>query len=181
VDEIPFAVDDSHSYRGKIAASHVEAMTHGPMCLQTNSPVRTRGLERWAVCVPDRFGRYLFSGFRAEPAIENSSAGKRRRPVGRQPYAVRVVFADGLNGMIRSIEEGLPANRGSARERAISLVTRMVGALMLARAVPDGAPLADELLHATLRSALRELGPFVGFNLAKSVTGSTENESMETK
>lgn len=80
--------------------------------------------------------------------------------VSRQPKAVKAIFADGLEEMIRSIEERMSADgQISARERAINLVTRMVGALMLSRAVPDGVRLADELLNATLRGALRELPP----------------------
>lgn len=78
--------------------------------------------------------------------------------VGRQPADVRTVFAAGLEGMIRSIEERLPDGDGtSERERAINLVTRMVGALILSRAVPDDAPLSDEILKATLRGATRDL------------------------
>jgi TetR/AcrR family transcriptional regulator, transcriptional repressor for nem operon len=79
--------------------------------------------------------------------------------VGRQSDAVKAVFADGLEGMIRSIQGALPASEVSARERAVNMVTRMVGALTLSRAVPDESHLADELLKATLHSVLRELEP----------------------
>jgi TetR/AcrR family transcriptional repressor of nem operon len=79
---------------------------------------------------------------------------------GRQPLAVRAVFAEGLDGMIRSVEEALRDGQARRlRDRAINLVTRMVGALMLSRAVPDDSPLADELLGAVLRSALAEAAP----------------------
>jgi TetR/AcrR family transcriptional repressor of nem operon len=62
--------------------------------------------------------------------------------------------------MIASVQAALPADGDtSARDRAVGLVTRMVGALMLSRAVPDDSPLADELLAATLRGALREITP----------------------
>ena len=78
--------------------------------------------------------------------------------VSREPDAVRTIFADGLEGMIQSIQEQLAAEgHGSERDRAINLVTRMVGAVVLSRAVPDGAPLAEELLDATLRGSIRDL------------------------
>lgn len=79
--------------------------------------------------------------------------------VGRAPGAVKAVFAEGLEGMIASIEAGLPpADDGSNRGRAVNLVARMVGALMLSRAVPDDSPLAGELLESVLREALAEVG-----------------------
>jgi TetR/AcrR family transcriptional regulator, transcriptional repressor for nem operon len=78
--------------------------------------------------------------------------------VSRQPAAVKSAFAAGLESMIQSVEHATAPNEGAcARERAINLVVRMVGALMLSRAVPDDSPLADELLDATLRCAQREL------------------------
>ena len=56
--------------------------------------------------------------------------------------------------MIASVEERLPPSP-DRREQALGIVTRMVGALMLARAVPDGV-LADELLHTNLHLAISE-------------------------
>jgi TetR/AcrR family transcriptional repressor of nem operon len=105
--------------------------------------------------LPEMLKSYLSQAARQAPG-KTCPAAALAGDVGRQPDAVKAVFADGLKDMIQSIEEGLPADKVSARERAISLVTRMVGALMLSRAVPDDSPLADELLRSTLRGALRE-------------------------
>ncbi|KCZ97090.1 transcriptional regulator [Hyphomonas polymorpha PS728] len=75
--------------------------------------------------------------------------------VARQPDGVRDVFADGLEEMIGSVQKLLPEAPGpDSRTRAASLVASMVGALILSRAVPDSSPLADEMLEATLTSAL---------------------------
>ncbi|HZD26612.1 MAG TPA: helix-turn-helix domain-containing protein [Alphaproteobacteria bacterium] len=79
--------------------------------------------------------------------------------VSRQPAPVKAVFADGLEEMIGYVEALLPpAGDAATRERAIDLVARIVGALALSRAVPDASPLADELLEATRRTAMREAG-----------------------
>lgn len=102
--------------------------------------------------------RYLSPAARRAPG-KTCPAAALAGDVGRQPAAVKAVFAQGLEGMIASIEAGLPAAAdGSNRARAINLVTRMVGALMLSRAVPDDSGLATELLDATLREALGEIG-----------------------
>lgn len=107
--------------------------------------------------LPEMLKRYLSRAARRAPG-KSCPAAALAGEIGRQPAAVRAIFADGLEGMIRSVEQGLPAGGGGvARECAINLVTRMVGALILSRAVPDDSLLADELLTATLRGALREL------------------------
>jgi TetR/AcrR family transcriptional repressor of nem operon len=70
---------------------------------------------------------------------------------------LRGVFAEGLEGMIASVEAGLEGEGPARRARAVALVARMVGALMLSRAVPDDHPLANEMLDANLRAALAEV------------------------
>ncbi|WP_332768731.1 TetR/AcrR family transcriptional regulator [Phenylobacterium sp.] len=75
--------------------------------------------------------------------------------VRRQPASVRATFADGLDGMVESIETALGGV--GHRTQAVGLVARMVGAIMLSRAVPDDHPLATELLEMTLKAALDEL------------------------
>jgi TetR/AcrR family transcriptional repressor of nem operon len=79
--------------------------------------------------------------------------------VGRGPDTVKAAFAEGLEGMVASIEAGLTdADPVTRRARAVGLVARMVGALMLSRAVPDDSPLAAELLEANLAAARQEIG-----------------------
>ena len=100
--------------------------------------------------------RYLSQAARRAPG-KSCPAAALAGDVGRQSDEVRAAFADGLEQMIASIEQRLPP--GSAgREPAVNLVIRMVGALALARAMPDASPLADELLSTGLRAALREAG-----------------------
>jgi TetR/AcrR family transcriptional repressor of nem operon len=106
--------------------------------------------------LPNLLKRYLSRAARRAPG-KSCPAAALAGDIGRQPAAVREVFAEGLDGMIASIEAALPPGE-DARDRAVQLVTRMVGALMLSRAVPDDSPLADEILAAGLRGALREAG-----------------------
>lgn len=75
---------------------------------------------------------------------------------GRGSDDVKTAFAGGVEQMIASVEARLP-DTPDRRARALGVVTRMAGALMLARAVPDG-PLADELLETNLKLAISEAG-----------------------
>jgi TetR/AcrR family transcriptional repressor of nem operon len=65
--------------------------------------------------------------------------------VSRQPEVVRQVFAAGLERMIGFVQERLEPG-SAARSTAIDLVCRMLGALVLARAVPASNSLQYELL-----------------------------------
>jgi len=97
--------------------------------------------------------RYLSRAARGAPA-KTCPAAALGGDVGRQSEAVKAVFAEGLEAMIASIQHGLGAgSEPEARATATALAARMVGALMLSRAVPDDHPLAQELLEATLQEA----------------------------
>jgi TetR/AcrR family transcriptional repressor of nem operon len=112
-----------------------------------------------AANLPELFRHYLSRAARAAPG-KSCPAAALAGDVGRQPQTVKAVFAEGLESMIQSVEQGLPDGPGAtARDRAINLVTRMVGALMLSRAVPDDNPLVDELLDAVRRAAQSEVAP----------------------
>jgi TetR/AcrR family transcriptional repressor of nem operon len=78
--------------------------------------------------------------------------------VARQSSALQSSFADGLEGMIQSVSEHLQGDPASVRKQALGLVTRMVGALILSRAVPTSSDLADELLDINREAALEEIG-----------------------
>jgi TetR/AcrR family transcriptional repressor of nem operon len=106
----------------------------------------------------EMLGGYLSPASRRAPG-RNCPAAALAGDVSRQPDAVKKVFADGVEGMIASVEALLPrrGRRGaSRRERAIGVVAKMVGALALSRAVPSANRLAGELLATGLKSALKE-------------------------
>ena len=105
--------------------------------------------------------RRLLAAYISEPARDapgrSCPAAALAGDVRRQAEPVRAAFADGLEEMIGSVAAALPEQSNTARHRAVALVTRMVGAVMLSRAVPDDHPLADELLAANLKAALADL------------------------
>ena len=104
--------------------------------------------------LPEMLSYYLSPAARIAPG-KSCPAAALGGDVGRQSDDLKTVFASGVEQMIASVEERLPPGPGR-RERALGVVTRMVGALMLARAVPDGA-LADELLNTNLSLAISDV------------------------
>lgn len=80
---------------------------------------------------------------------------------GRQSEETRVVFARGIEELIRAIEHGLPPSAGAnstPRTTSIATLSQIVGAIILSRACPDEAPLANEILDAS-RATLRSGAP----------------------
>jgi TetR/AcrR family transcriptional repressor of nem operon len=70
--------------------------------------------------------------------------------VARQPEPVRVAFEDGVENLLALLGQEAassgPADAARARARLIDVLAHAVGALVLSRACPDDAPLADEIL-----------------------------------
>lgn len=108
-----------------------------------------------AADMPEMLTGYLSKAARRAPG-KTCPAAALAGDAARQPAPVRVAFADGVEGMIESFAAQLDGP--DARARAIALLARMAGGLMLSRAVPDDYPLADEILKATLASCLAKVG-----------------------
>jgi TetR/AcrR family transcriptional repressor of nem operon len=80
----------------------------------------------------------------------------------RQPEAVQARFATGIARMLAAVQQGAVAagaDETSARALAIGQLSQMVGALVLSRACPDDAPLADEILAVCRDESLAQLAP----------------------
>ncbi|WP_407530578.1 TetR/AcrR family transcriptional regulator [Methylobacterium oryzisoli] len=69
----------------------------------------------------------------------------------RQPDEAKATFASGIEGLVRLIEDHLSSQHGddpANRAAAIAVLAQAVGAIVLSRACPDTALLADEILDA---------------------------------
>jgi len=113
-----------------------EALDHAFRTMDAER-ARTRNLEEFIV-------EYLSEQASNAPGW-TCPAAALAGDVSRQPEAIRQVFAEGLERMIGSIQKRLEPD-SSARNIAIDLVCRMLGALVLARAVPASNNLHYELL-----------------------------------
>jgi TetR/AcrR family transcriptional repressor of nem operon len=106
--------------------------------------------------LPQLLAAYLSPKARDAPG-KGCPAAALAGDVRRQPHPVRHAFATGLEEMINSLEGQLAGDPATRRTRAVALATRMIGALLLSRSVPDDEPLARELLSANLEMALSDM------------------------
>jgi TetR/AcrR family transcriptional repressor of nem operon len=110
----------------------------------------------------DFVARYLSEASRNAPD-KGCPAAALVSDAAHQPNTIKAVFAAGVEGMIefvaRRLSEEEDLSDEAARECAVRLVTSIVGALALARAMPKENPLAHEILAATRARGLDQLGP----------------------
>lgn len=158
----------AHGFEGVAVPELMKAagLTHGGFYnhFASKEALAREALEgAWAAMAQER-GRardlpQLLRGYLSEAARnapgQTCPAAALAGDVRRQPAPVRAAFAEGLDGMIDTIAAALGGER--PREQAAALVARMVGAVMLSRAVPDDHPLAKTLLEASLKAALEEV------------------------
>lgn len=68
----------------------------------------------------------------------------------RRPEAVRATFAAGIESLLAALtRDGFTwggADAAETRARALNVMARAVGAIIMSRACPDSSPLADEIL-----------------------------------
>jgi TetR/AcrR family transcriptional repressor of nem operon len=117
-------------------------------------------VRRRSKTLPDLLKGYLSSASRRLPSY-SCPIPSLGGDVARHSPPVRAAFASGVEEMISSFVERLGeedlAEPSQARERAVTLLATIAGAMMLARGVPDDHPLARELLKTPLAHALAQL------------------------
>lgn len=81
----------------------------------------------------------------------------------RQSEAVKREFADGIERLLAALaaadgaEGAEGASAAAARARRIATMSQIVGAMVLSRACPDDAALADEILEVSRQAVLPRL------------------------
>jgi TetR/AcrR family transcriptional regulator, transcriptional repressor for nem operon len=92
------------------------------------------------------------------PAYRDSSTGRcpasaLPADAARNGKEVQTAFAEGVESYLEIFAAGMDGSKQEAREKAIALLSGMVGALMLSRAVKKSDPkLSDELLRSARKS-----------------------------
>lgn len=100
------------------------------------------------IAMAERLAEYLSPKHRDEPA-DGCPTASLPIDVARQAASAQRAFADGLERYFELIESIVPPGARSKRDMAIATLSKLVGALILSRAVRDGNPsLSDEILRA---------------------------------
>ena len=102
----------------------------------------------------DLLSQYLSEAARRAPG-KTCPAAALTGDVARQGEPVKQVFAEGFERMVESTA-GRLGEGTEARAEAIALLSRMVGALALARAMPESSELGREVLAAALEGCRRD-------------------------
>lgn len=102
----------------------------------------------------DLLTQYLSEAARRAPG-RTCPAAALAGDASRQGEPVKQVFAEGFERMVDSVAARLPQGP-EARAQAIALLARMVGALALARAMPEDSNLGREVLAAALEGCRRD-------------------------
>jgi TetR/AcrR family transcriptional repressor of nem operon len=83
--------------------------------------------------------------------------------IARQPEAVRVAFAAGIEDLVVALIKQRPvpddADAGQVRAKVLDALAHAVGAIVMSRACPDDSPLADEFLAACRDAILASEAP----------------------
>ena len=161
-DELPFAHPTKGFYNGFTMA---DVLDRGKVGIHNPAVKGIVGRGLLADVAPlrapfdgqDQIGSYLSAEHRGDPAC-GCTLGALAADAGRKGPAVQARFAEALEGMTRALGEYLARrpSRGKRarahRERALQMLSELVGALVLARAVAVADPaLSDEILAANRR------------------------------
>jgi TetR/AcrR family transcriptional repressor of nem operon len=115
---------------------------------------RTEGLDIGAI-----LGGYMSAEHRDDLAT-GCPAATLAGEAARQPADTQRVFGDGIEGWIARIEQALVragwTDAAPRRQKAINLLAKSVGAIVLARSVSVDNKLSDEILQACLDASLAD-------------------------
>lgn len=120
------------------------------------------GLSRSTVRMADvdisRFIDYYLSREHRDSRGDGCTIAALSGDAARQDDELKNVFEAGIAGLAKDLRDKLAAdNLPETRAKVLSIVAHMVGAVMLSRACPDDAPIADEILEACRADLLGQL------------------------
>lgn len=164
VAELMAAAGFTHGGFYKQFRSKADLMAESAACGMAQTAALAGGMDRSA------FVRSYLSRAHRDMRAAGCTMAALGADVARQPKAVRVAFAEGIEHLLQALEKELPAPEqtglgapgeigevGEVRTHAIDTLAHAVGALVLSRVCPDDSPLADEILSVCRDQMLRKL------------------------
>ena len=143
VAELMGAAGFTHGGFYKHFESKTDLMAQAAQCGIARTAANIAGVDRSA------FVKYYLSRKHRDNPGEGCTMAALGTDAARQSEQVRKAFAGGIEDMLAL----LALDAGSTRAESIDTLARLVGAIVLSRACPEGSPLADEILRAC-RSAM---------------------------
>jgi len=112
---------------------------------------------------PAVFARHYLSRQHRDARAAGCTMAALGADAARQPEPVRATFAAGIEQLLAALAPADGATNGAdadlRRADALDLLAHVVGAVVLSRACPDDAPLADEILSVCRDRVLAALAP----------------------
>ncbi|MBJ9756345.1 TetR/AcrR family transcriptional regulator [Burkholderia cepacia] len=156
VADLMAAAGFTHGGFYKHFRSKADLMAESAACGITQTAALTAGVE------VSEFVRHYLSREHRDTRATGCTMAALGGDAARQSEAVRTVFADGIEGIVAAltaeVRQSGCVQPEQVRSKALSVLARAVGALVLSRACPDDSSLADEILTACRDEILKELG-----------------------
>ena len=137
-------------------ASKADLMAQAATCGFAQTATKAKGGEAAA------FVKHYLSREHRDTRGDGCTMAALCADAARQPDSIKTAFANGLESLLETLGNqfgtaGQSGRAGDARARQIEVIAQAIGAIVLSRACPDDAPLADEILDACRAAILTRL------------------------
>ena len=137
-------------------ASKADLMAQAATCGFAQTATKAKGGEAAA------FVKHYLSREHRDARGDGCTMAALCADAARQPDSIKTAFANGLESLLETLGNqfgtaGQSGRAGDARARQIEVIAQAIGAIVLSRACPDDAPLADEILDACRAAILTRL------------------------
>ena len=135
-------------------------MAEAATCGFAQTAAKTKGLD------PMEFVRHYVSREHRDAPGGGCTMAALCADAARQPESIKAAFQAGVESLLATLEtqDGTPAGGApsdDARGERIDVIAQVIGAIVLSRACPDDAPLADEILDVCRAAILSRLSSSV--------------------
>ncbi|MBL0841525.1 TetR family transcriptional regulator [Pseudomonas mediterranea] len=155
VAELMSAAGFTHGGFYKHFRSKADLMAEAAACGFSQTAAKSEGVD-----VTEFFKAYV-SRWHRDARSQGCTLAALGGDASRQPDTIKAIFASGIERLLTGIERDSNALDGDdhekARAKAIDILARAVGAIVLSRACPDDSPLADEILKVCRDELLESL------------------------
>lgn len=144
VADLMAAAGFTHGGFYKQFRSKVDLMAEAAACSIAQTTTLSAGTD------PSEFVKAYLSRAHRDARSTGCTMAALSGDAARQPEAVRIQFATGIESLLTALGSGAPslddADAAQKRVKFLDILAHAVGAIVMSRACPDDSPLADEIL-----------------------------------